>query len=156
MTALEVPGCVERSPLFAGLNEGQLAAVVDGAEEEYFAKGRYVFRQGGEAERFYLLRQGRVAIEVSAPGKRTVTLQTLVPGEVLGWSWLLPPYTWHFDARACDDTQTVALDARKLRALMDRDLAAGHLLYRRFLAIMMERLQAARMQLLDLYAHDDL
>lgn len=151
MSGLDVPGFLARSPLFADLDPAQRATVTSGVEERYFAKGRFILRQGGEATQFYLIESGRVALEVMGPGRTPVTLQTLGPGDVLGWSWLVPPYSWQFDARALDEVQTVAFDAARLRALMDRDPAIGYRLTRKFLAITTERLQSARIQLLDLY-----
>ena len=152
MSALEIPEILAASQIFVGLGTAPLAAICAGAKERYFAKDRFMFKQGGAALEFFLIRQGRVALEVARPGLGPITLQTLGPGDVLGWSWLVSPYTWHFDARALDEVATVALDAPALRAVMDRDTALGYALARRFLAVTTERLQAARIQLMDVYA----
>lgn len=151
MSGLDIAGFLARCPVFAELDPAQRAVVTAGVEERYFAKGRFVLRQGGEATQFYVIEKGRVALEVAGPGRTPVTLQTLGSGDVLGWSWLVSPYSWHFDARALDEVQTVAFDAKRLRELMDRDPVIGYRLARRFLSITTERLQSARMQLLDVY-----
>lgn len=153
MTTFEIPQVLAEHPLFEGLDELQMAAVCRHAEERHFAKDRPILREGGAAQHFFVIRVGRVSLEVSRPGESAATLQTLGPGEVLGWSWLVPPYTWHFDARALDEVQTIAFNAVGLRALMDSDHALGYRLARRFLTLTTARLQAARVQLLDLYAH---
>ena len=154
MTALEIPHVLAEHALFEGLDQLQMAAVCRLAEERHFAKDRPILREGGAAQHFFVIRTGRAALEVSRPGKAAVTLQTLGPGEVLGWSWLVPPFTWHFDARALDEVQTIAFDAVGLRALMDQDHDLGYRLARHFLTLTTGRLQAARVQLLDLYAHE--
>jgi CRP/FNR family cyclic AMP-dependent transcriptional regulator len=152
MSALDVSTYVKKNPLFRGVPATALTKLARGAEEAYFAAGRFVFRQGGEALRLYLIREGKVSLEVAAPGKRAVTLQTLGPGEVLGWSWLMPPHAWNFDARATELTLAVALPAKDVRHLIEKDAEMGRLLTQRFLAIVVERLQATRLQLMDLYA----
>lgn len=152
MSALDVSTYVKKNPLFHGVPAAVLARLARSAEETYFAPGRFVFRQGGEAQQFYLVREGKVALEVAAPGKRAVTLQTLGPGEVLGWSWLVPPHAWNFDARATELTLAVTLSAKDVRRLIEKDAELGRLLTQRFLAIVVERLQATRMQLMDIYA----
>ena len=152
MSVLDIETAVGASPLFQGLTPAQLREALAGAHEEYFAKGRYIFRQGGQADRFLLLREGRVGLEIGAPGKTPATLETLGPGDALGWSWLVPPYAWHFDARAIDQTLAVVLDAARLRGLIDADAEVGRLLTRRFLSVVVDRLQATRLQLLDMYA----
>ena len=151
MSALDFESVVGASPLFQGLTPAQLREALTGAHEEYFARGRYIFRQGGQADRFFLLRDGRVGLEVGAPGKASATLETLGPGDALGWSWLVPPYSWHFDARAIEQTLAVVLDAGRLRGLIDADAEVGRLLTRRFLNVVVDRLQATRLQLLDMY-----
>ena len=152
MSALDLEKYVNENPLFAGLSKEQLHRVFDGAHEEYFAKDRFMFRQEGEASSFYLIREGKVSLEASAPGRPPITLQTLGPGDVLGWSWMLPPHTWNFDARALETTLAVTMDGENLLKLVREDDKLGNLLTHRFLRVVVQRLQAARVQLLDLYA----
>jgi CRP-like cAMP-binding protein len=132
-----------------------LKIVVGCASNVKFDQGEFVFREGGDADKFYLIRHGRIALEVFTTNKGPVTLQTLGEGEVVGWSWLIPPYHWHFDARAVELTRALALDGKCLRGKCDDDHSLGYELMKRFTHIMEERLQAARLQLLDLYGVHD-
>jgi CRP-like cAMP-binding protein len=140
---------------FKGLAPDYLRFVVGCASNVRFETGDFLFREGGEAETFYLIREGNVALEIFTTQRGPVTIQTLGEGEVVGWSWLIPPYHWHFDARALERTRAVALDGKCLRGKCDEDHGLGYELMKRFAHIMEERLQATRLQLLDLYGHHD-
>jgi CRP-like cAMP-binding protein len=85
------------------------------------------------------------------PGRGDVVVETLGPGAVLGWSWLFEPYRWHFGAVAVEETLTVEMDGAGVRRLCEQDPALGYELTRRFMAVVVHRLQANRMRLLDLY-----
>jgi hypothetical protein len=92
-------------------------------------------------------------VEVIAPQRGAITIETVGDGELLGWSWLIPPFQWHFDARALNLTRAIALDARCLRGKCDADPALGYELLKRFSQVMEQRLEATRLQLLDLYVN---
>ena len=117
----------------------------------HFDAGAYLFREGEAADRFYALRGGSVSIEVHAPGRAAMTLQTAAAGEILGWSWLFPPYLWQFDARAREDVKATSFDGACLRKKCDADPALGYELMKRLARIVSRRLEATRIQLLDLY-----
>jgi CRP/FNR family transcriptional regulator, cyclic AMP receptor protein len=117
-----------------------------------FAQGARLFDEGGDADRFWLIQSGKVALDLHVPGRTQVVIETLGHGDVVGWSWLFPPYTWHFGAKAVLDTTAVEFDASAVRAICDADPVLGQALIRRFLGVMCDRLQAARIRLLDLYA----
>jgi CRP/FNR family transcriptional regulator, cyclic AMP receptor protein len=138
-------------PFFQGLDPEHLALLVGCASNVRFAAGTFLFHAGEEANRFFLVRAGHVAIEIAPPGGAAHTLQTIGAGEVLGWSWLIPPYFWKFDARAIEDTRALALDGQCLRRKCEADHDLGYELLKRFAQIMEERLQATRLQLLDVY-----
>ena len=138
-------------PFFRGLDPQYLDLIAGCGANVRFQPGEYVFREGEPADTFYLLRHGKVALEVHLPERGPVTIQTLAGGEVLGWSWLFPPYRWVFDARAVELTRAVAMDGACLRRKAEEDLRLGYELMRRFAQIIVERLQATRLQLLDLY-----
>lgn len=121
------------------------------ARNEAFEAGAYVFREGEAADKFYLLKHGTVAIELHAPGHDPMILETLGKGEIFGWSWMVPPYTWTFDVRAVELCRVISLDAKCLRGKLEKDHSLGYELFRRFIPVMAERLAAARLQLLDLY-----
>lgn len=137
---------------FEGLEPAYLKLLVGCASNERFTAGTYIFRQGEEASHFYLIRQGRVALEIHAPQRPPIVIETLDGDDILGWSWLIPPYLWRFDARIVEPTRAIALDGKCLRAKCEEDHDLGYELLKRFAHIVTQRLQATRMQLLDVYA----
>jgi CRP-like cAMP-binding protein len=142
---------LSRHPFFAGLAPSYLALVAGCAQNVHFRKGAYLAREGDAADRFFAIRGGRVAVETHAPPRGPITVQTLGEGEILGWSWLFPPYVWQFDARALDDVRATAFDGACLRAKCDADPALGYDLMKRLAHLVSVRLEAARRQLLDMY-----
>lgn len=138
-------------PVFAGLGPEQLAAVADCAGTRQACPGEELFREGELANAFYVIRHGAVALEAHAPAGPPLVIETLHEGDVVGWSWLVPPYRWHFDGRAIGEVQAIGFDAACLRGKADADPALGYALLQRFAQLMVERLQAARLRLLDLY-----
>jgi CRP-like cAMP-binding protein len=138
-------------PFFKDLDRRYLELIVGCASNVRFDAGDFIFREGEEADRFYIIRHGKVALEVFAPGRGSITVQTIGEGDVLGWSWLFPPYRWHFDARALELTRAIALDGKCLREKCEEDHDLGYELVKRVAQIIMERLQATRLQLLDVY-----
>jgi CRP-like cAMP-binding protein len=138
-------------PFLRGLDAPHLELITGCASNVRFNKGDFIFREEEEADRFFLIRHGLVALDVFVPERGSVTIDTIQEGEVLGWSWLFPPYRWHFDARALQLTRAVAFDGKCLRDKCDRDHDLGYEMVRRFAEVIMQRLQSARLQLLDLY-----
>lgn len=138
-------------PFFEGLERPYLDLITSCAANVRFAPGEYLLREGDSADQFYLLREGKVALETYAPPRGAITIETIAAGEVLGWSWLFPPYRWHFSARAMEPVRALALDGACLRDKITTDHHLGYELMRRFAYVMMQRLQATRLQLLDVY-----
>lgn len=138
-------------PFFRGLEPRYLSIVAGCASNARFAAGEFIAREGQEADRFFLVRAGRVALEIFVPNKGAVTVQTLEEGDILGWSWLIPPYRWRFDARAAELTRAIALDGKCLRTKCEQDHDLGYELLKRFADIVGQRLESTRLQLLDLY-----
>lgn len=138
-------------PFFNGLEPQYLQLAVGCASNVRFDAGEFIFREAEEANQFYLIRHGKVALEVFAPNRGSLVIQTLDEGEILGWSWLIPPYQWRFDAKALELTRAIALDGKCLRAKCEGDHDLGFELLKRFAAILGQRLDATRFQLLDLY-----
>lgn len=145
---------VANHPLLSGLPGDTVDLVAGCARNVTFAAGELLFAEGDQADNLYLLRRGRVALECRSPGKGSMIIDTLDPGQVLGWSWLFPPYRWSFDARALDPVGVLSIDATCLRAKAEADPAFGYELMKRFGAILLQRLQAARLRLLDVYGGD--
>ncbi len=142
---------LDESPVFTGLDREALAYIAGCGRNVRFEAGERLFQEGEHADTFYVLRHGAVALEMHVPGRRPLIIETLHDGDVVGWSWLVPPYRWAFDARAIDPTAAVALDGACLRGKCDEDPALGYELLQRFSHVMVERLQAARVRLLDVY-----
>jgi len=138
-------------PFFTDLEPQHHQLIVGCASNERYDAGCYLFREGAPADRFYLLRHGAVALEIHLPGRDPLIIETLHEGDVLGWSWLIPPFQWLTDARAVNLTRAVSLDAKCLRGKMEQDHELGYELYRRFMPVIAQRLQAGRLQLIDMY-----
>lgn len=143
---------VNEHPFLSGLEEGFLKAVCGCAKNVLFEARQYLFHEGESANEFYLIRHGRVAFEIRAPG-RTLVFQTLRDGEIAGISWLIPPYRWTYDARAIEPTHAIALNAVDLRAKCEADHDFGYAMMKRFVPVLIQRLQAARLQILDVYGN---
>lgn len=151
MTISALDSLLKEHPFFAELGEEYLELIGGCASNVKFATGEQIFREGQEAKGFYLIRYGRVAVELFAPGTGGITIQTLHEGDILGWSWLLPPYRWHHDAKALDLTRAIHFDGTCLRNKCEVDPRFGYLIMSRFAQVIVSRLQGAQLQLLDLY-----
>jgi CRP/FNR family transcriptional regulator, cyclic AMP receptor protein len=138
-------------PVLSRLAPDELAQVSAAAAKVRFAARERVFCEGQAAEGCWLIHDGRIALDVFIPGRGLVVVQTLGVGDVLGWSWLVPPYRWHFGATAVEPTTATLLDTKQLRELADRDPAFGYALVQTLFEAMLTRLQATRARLLDLY-----
>ncbi|OFZ53866.1 MAG: Crp/Fnr family transcriptional regulator [Bdellovibrionales bacterium RIFOXYC1_FULL_54_43] len=126
--------------LLAGCGRNQIARA-----------GEYLAHEGGSAEAFYVIRTGTLALEMQAPGYANLTVETLGPGQVVGWSWLFPPYRWVFDVRAVEDSRLVAMDGVCLRSKAEADPALGYRLMKVCAEEMNARLRSTRLQVLDIY-----
>ena len=144
-------GIVSEHPFFKGLEERHIQLIVGCAKNVRFDEGEIVFHEGDPADQFYFIREGLVAVELMIPQRGFATLQTVSEGEVLGWSWLLAPYRWRFGARTLQPTRALAFDGKCLRGKCEEDHDLGYDLLKRFTNVVTERLEATRLQLLDLY-----
>ena len=138
-------------PLFSGLDP-EITDLLGGcAGNAHFADGSYLFKADEPADIFYLLRAGSVALELRMPGRTRLMLATVQPGDIVGASWILPPYRWRFDARAVSDVRATGIDAACLRDKCDANPAVGYEVFKRFLPVVADRLQSTRVRLLDIY-----
>lgn len=151
MIARSIIDLVRDHPLFAGLDDTIPHLAAGCARNAAFREGAFLFRAGEPADVFYLLRHGAVSLECLVPGRGVRSFITLGAGAMVGVSWLSPPYIWNFDARAVRPTRALAFDAACLRGKCDADPAVGYALMQRLTPLIMQRLQAARLQALDLY-----
>jgi CRP/FNR family cyclic AMP-dependent transcriptional regulator len=143
---------IAEHPFFEGLDGTFMSLVVGCASNVRFKSGAYIFKEGDEANTFYLLREGKVALEIFAPQHRPIIVETLEAGDILGWSWLLPPYQWKFHAHAMADSRAIAIDGKCLRNKCEENHDLGYEVLKRFSGIIGLRLEAAILQLIDVYA----
>ncbi|MGB8346872.1 MAG: cyclic nucleotide-binding domain-containing protein [Ktedonobacteraceae bacterium] len=138
-------------PFFQGLKPEHIQFIAGCGKNARFDAGTYLLREGEAAADFYIIQHGKVALEVLAAQRGRISIETIEAGEVLGWSWLFPPYRWHFSARAVEPVRAIVLDGACLRRKCDVDHDLGYELTQRVAHILMQRLQATRLQLLDVY-----
>jgi CRP/FNR family transcriptional regulator, cyclic AMP receptor protein len=125
------------------------------ANNVVFDAGATLCTEGTPAKSFFAIRAGRVNVGVHVPSKGLVTLETLQTGDIMGWSWVLPPYRWHFDAVAVEPVRAVELHSDCLLPYLEENPAAGYRLITEVAKIMEERLESARLRLLDLFGRED-
>jgi CRP/FNR family cyclic AMP-dependent transcriptional regulator len=142
---------LEQHPFLRGLSAGQVRTLAGVTRELSFPAGGLLMREGGQADTLYLLRSGRVVLELNTPGKGPTQLETLKAGDILGLSWLFPPYRWHLDARAVEPVEAFALAASALRGPTPEDPVLEPALAMRLLRHLYDRLERVRLQRLDVY-----
>lgn len=142
---------IAEHPFVKDLEAPYLETICGCASNVRFAPGEYIFKYGEPANHFYFLREGTVVLEAFIPEAASRPLQTIGAGEVLGWSWLFPPYQWHYDARVQEAVRAIAFDGKCLRGKCDKDPKFGYEMMKRFARIMSDRLQATRLQIIDVY-----
>ncbi|OHC74639.1 MAG: Crp/Fnr family transcriptional regulator [Rhodospirillales bacterium RIFCSPLOWO2_12_FULL_58_28] len=121
------------------------------AKNERFDADACIIREGDPADKFYLIRDGAVALELHMPGKNPIILETLHTGDIFGWSWIVSPYKWSYDARAVKPTRLISLEAKCLRKKIKKNHTLGFDLYSQFIPVMGKRLNATRLQMIDIY-----
>ncbi|MDX1625434.1 MAG: cyclic nucleotide-binding domain-containing protein [Wenzhouxiangellaceae bacterium] len=149
MADKDIHEAIATAERFQGLSDEALDHLADHARERNIESGDCLFRHGESARNFFLLLEGRVSIEVPAVSGPTLTVQHLGPGKVLGWSWLLPPFRWSFNARAEQDCRVLEFDGRAILERCEADPAFGYALIKQFSALMAERLDAAHRKMMD-------
>ena len=135
-------------PFLAGMDHEQLALLTDCARPVQFEKGRIIFREGEMANRFYLIETGKIVLESSERLGNPVIIDTIGRGNLLGWSWMFPPYTWRLTARAVEPTSAIFFYGTILREYCERDCSLGYELFKRMAPVMIKRMQAARRKML--------
>ncbi len=134
---------------FKGLGDSSIKFLAECASERSLQEGEVLFKQGNKADKFYLLRDGRIAIQVPALMGPALEIQSLGKDKVLGWSWMIAPYRWHFLARALEDSIVLEFDGSAILERCENDPRFGYELLKRFAALMSERLDAARQKMMD-------
>jgi len=129
------------------MKPGHLDILAHHAKETAFETGQVLFVEGGPADRLYLVESGRVALEACEPVGEPTLVQIVGAGELLGWSWLFPPFAWHFQGRAIEPTRAIALSGAHLLIAAERDHEFGYELMKRVAKVVISRLQATRKQM---------
>jgi CRP/FNR family transcriptional regulator, cyclic AMP receptor protein len=151
MNRQQLEADVAAHPFLLGMSEQHIRLVADCAMRTHFEKDRVIFQEGDPANRFYLIERGKVALE-SRAGGALVVIDVIGNGDLLGWSWLFPPYVWHFAARAVEPTAAIFFYGTVLREYCEKDQSLGFELFKRMSEVMTRRLQSARARLLRAYA----
>jgi CRP-like cAMP-binding protein len=142
-------------PFLVGMNHTQLTLLTDCAVAAHFKPGQVILREGEPANRCYLIESGNVALESGENFGEPLIAGTIGAGDLLGWSWMFPPYVWHFTARAVEPTEAIFFYGAILREYCERDPSLGYQLFKRMAPIMLRRLQAARKKLLAVHARTE-
>ena len=142
---------IAEHPFFAGMVPEYQALVAGCGENAAYQAGEYLVRSGTPAEHFFMVRKGRVSLEITIPGKDPFVFETVSEGEVIGWSWLFEPYRAQFDARAVEATRVVRFDGTCLRGKCEANAKLGYDLMKRFARMMTRRFADTRLQLIDVY-----
>ena len=143
----ELEAQIAAHPFLIGIGAHHIRLLADCAMRSQFEAGHIIFREGEAANRFYLIEHGRVVLESSTLGE-PVKIEEIGDGDLLGWSWLFPPYAWHFTARALEHTTAIFFYGTILRDYCEKDHSLGFELFKRMSAVMLRRLQAARQKLM--------
>ena len=140
---------IAEQPFFQGLNARQLQLLAESAMEMQFEPGQPIFEEGSPANRFYIILQGRVVLESEMADHNQIPVQTLGPGDELGWSWLFPPYYLHLSARAVEPTRTIFFYGTRLREQCEQDHELGYQLMKRIAEVATECLRATQQRLME-------
>jgi CRP/FNR family transcriptional regulator, cyclic AMP receptor protein len=152
MSRQQLEADVAAHPFLIGMSEHHIRLLADCAMRTSFEEEQVIFSEGDPANRFYLIERGCVVLESSAGGAKPVVIDEIGDGDLLGWSWLFPPYVWHFAARAAEPTEAIFFYGTVLREYCDKDQSLGFELFKRMSEVMTRRLQSARARLLEIYA----
>jgi len=147
----EIDELLNEHPFCKGLEQDIISLIAGCAKNVVFKENEYLLKEGNNADYFYLIRHGTVALEMFIPGRGPYTFLTIKGGEILGASWLIPPYRWNYDARAVKLSRAIAFDCNCLRKKCEEDHHIGYELMKRFIPPLIERLNVARLQNVDLY-----
>lgn len=145
----QIEAQVAAHPFLLGMEERHIGLLADCAMATRFESGQVIFRAGEHANRFYLIESGKVAIEASFNGRPPVAIDLVKGGDLLGWSWIVPPCIWHFDARALEVTTATFFYGTVLSEYCEKEPALGYELFKRMSVVMLRRLQSAREKMLE-------
>ncbi len=139
-------------PFFKEMTDDQIRVVAETGTLVSYDEGEFIFSEGGKADSCFLILDGGVALGLQKPGYGRTAILTLHAGDLLGWSWLYPPYRWSYDAHVHSDTKAIRFDGARLKEAADADPVLGYELMKRFTDMLVKRMQSIRIQLLDVYS----
>jgi CRP-like cAMP-binding protein len=151
MSETGILGAFQSHAFLANLSRQHLLVLASGVRPFTVEKDKLLVKEGTGANSFFLIQSGRVAIEIHRPAGGPIAIQTIGPGEIVGWSWIVPNHRWQFDCRALDIVQGLVFDANWLREKCEQDHELGYHLLRQLVTVIASRLSATRLQLLDIY-----
>jgi len=141
--------CLSDHDFFSSFSESDLKFLCESANEKEVKKGTVLFRQGERAQNFYVVRNGRISVQIPAILGPTLEIQSLGKDQIMGWSWLISPYRWNFQTKAEEDSLLLEFDGKAILAHCEQDPKFGYELLKKFAALMSERLDAARQKMMD-------
>ncbi|MBN8583791.1 MAG: cyclic nucleotide-binding domain-containing protein [Ignavibacteria bacterium] len=144
----DLSGILKQHPFIEDLSEEYVKQITGCASNVVFHENDIIFKEGEKAEKFYLIRTGMIALEFNGRDKGMIRIETIGPGQMLGWSWLVSPNIWHFTAHVIEEVRAIAMDGECLRKKCEKDTKMGYEMYKRFSLLLEQRLQSARQQLL--------
>ena len=152
MITHEIQDLLNEHPFFADLPPDDMTLITGCASLRVAKRGTHLAHEGMPANNFFIIRKGKLRVEHPAPTGPSHVVQTLGPGQVVGWSWLFPPHIWAFDVVALEDTHLVALDGTCLRGKCEKNHSLGYRLMKKFANVLRQRLRAASLHVMDVYA----
>jgi CRP/FNR family cyclic AMP-dependent transcriptional regulator len=147
----DIDALVAEHAFFKDFSDSYRVLIAGCGKNAHFNAGQLLAKEGDPANQFFAIRHGRASIELHASDRGPLILQTAEAGDIVGWSWLFPPYRWRFDVRAVEEVRAISFDGECLRGKCERDTAMGYDFMKHFARVFMERLESTRLQLLDLY-----
>ncbi|HKJ95539.1 MAG TPA: cyclic nucleotide-binding domain-containing protein [Gammaproteobacteria bacterium] len=136
-------------PFFDELDAADIDYLAARATRKHLKRGGVLFHHGEPADRFFLLLSGAITIEIPAIEGPSLEVQHLGEGKILGWSWLIAPYRWSFQARADEDTELLEFDGKAVRERCESDPRFGYEILKRFSSLMSDRLEASRTKMME-------
>lgn len=146
---------IKEHPFFKGFTADEINFISSCGQNKIFQQNEIIAKENAPANEFFLIRHGKVAICAIMPNRENKIIQTISEGEVIGWSWLFPPHRWMFEIIAIEPTRTLALNGKCLREKLDQTPELGYKLMKEFAQLLIARLNATRLQLLDVYGKKD-
>lgn len=140
-------------PFFSGLKPEYITLISRGTDIDTFKPGEYIFREGDNATKFYIIYKGRVNVEIQLPDSHPFSIQTLESGDILGWSWFIEPNQWRFNAKTLEKTELIVIDGKTLKDACEKNHDLGYEIFKRLAGVFVQRLDATRHQLLEVYSH---